>query len=728
MLQKVGIIFLCVVFLSPLTLVHAQNPAITINVDANLNRHPINPLIYGVAYADAAALNDLNAPSNRQGGNPTTRYNWQLNADNRANDWYYESIAYGSSTAGEVGDSFIASARSVGAQPMLTIPTLGWVAKLGANRGKLASFSIAKYGAQTGNDWQWFPDAGNGVRTNGQYVTGNDPNDASLPANSTFQQGWMQHLTSRWGSAASGGLRYYILDNEPSIWHSTHRDVHPTGATMEEVRDKILDYAAKIKANDPSAQVIAPEEWGWTGYLLSGYDQQWGAANGWNWSQMPDRSAHGGKDYLPWLLEQLKQNETATGQRLLDVFSLHYYPQGGEFSDDTSSSMQLRRNRSTRSLWDPNYTDETWINDKVKLIPRLKSWVATYYPNTLTAITEYNWGAEGHINGATTQADILGIFGREGLDIANRWTTPAASTPTYKAIKMYRNYDGNRSTFGDTSVAATVASPDTVSAFAALRSSDSALTVMVIGKQLSGNTPATINLANFSNQGVAQVWQLTAANTITRLANISFSSNSLTATIPQQSITLFVIPASAVGNQPPAAVITATPTSGNAPLVVSFDGRNSTDTDGTITAYAWNFGDGASAAGSTTSHTYANAGSYNATLTVTDNGGASATGSVTIVVNPDPSIINAPTNLTGSATRKRATLNWDDNSNNESGFYIERAPKGTTAYVRVGQVASDVKTYSEAVARGAYFYRVQAFNQTTGAVSAYSNRLTLKVP
>jgi hypothetical protein len=46
---------------------------------------------------------------------------------------------------------------------MLTIPMLDWVARIGNNRSKLASFSIAKYGAQTGNDWQWYPDAGNGI-------------------------------------------------------------------------------------------------------------------------------------------------------------------------------------------------------------------------------------------------------------------------------------------------------------------------------------------------------------------------------------------------------------------------------------------------------------------------------------------------------------------------------------------------------------------------------------
>ncbi len=223
----------------------ADNPAVTINVDANANRHAINPNIYGVAHATKAQLNDLNSPLNREGGNNTTRYNWQLNSDNRGNDWYFESIAESSSTAGARGDTFITNAKAASAQAMLTIPIIGWVGKLGSNRGKLASFSINKYGAQTGNDWQWYPDAGNGVWTNGQNVTGNDPNDSSVLVDSTFQQGWVQHLVTRWGTAANGGLKYYILDNEHSIWHSTHRDVHPTGAAMDEIRGKIIDYAGE---------------------------------------------------------------------------------------------------------------------------------------------------------------------------------------------------------------------------------------------------------------------------------------------------------------------------------------------------------------------------------------------------------------------------------------------------------------------------------------------------
>src|SRR5262245_65272148 len=212
------------VFLSTIA-THAQNATVTIGVDAALNRHPINANVYGVAHASAAELPDLNCPVNRYGGNNTSRYNWQLNADNRGADWYFESIGDSSPVAGERADTFISMSKAAGAQPMITIPMVDWVAKLGANRSKLASFSIAKYGAQTGSDWQWFPDAGNGVLTNGQFVTGNDPNDANVPSTSSVQQGWVQHLVGRWGTASAGGLRHYILDNEPSIWHSTHRDV-----------------------------------------------------------------------------------------------------------------------------------------------------------------------------------------------------------------------------------------------------------------------------------------------------------------------------------------------------------------------------------------------------------------------------------------------------------------------------------------------------------------------
>lgn len=515
--------------------------SVSVVVDARADRHSISPLIYGVSFGTSNQLLALNAPLNRSGGNSASRYNWETNATNHAADWYFESLAEASSVAGASADDFVRDTLAGAARPMLTIPINGWVARLGGSRGRLCSFSIAKYGAQSGSDWQWFPDAGNGVLSStGKAITNNNPADANLAVTTAFQAGWMGHLTNRWGAAANGGVRYYLMDNEWGLWHSTHRDVWPVGATMEQMRDRFCDYAAMVKTADAGALVLGPEEWGWTGYLYSGFDAQWGNSFGWGVT-LPDRAAHGGRDLMPWWLDQVRQRSQAAGRRLLDLFTLHYYPQGGEFSDDLSPAMQQRRNRSTRSLWDTNYVDETWINDRVYLIPRMKGWVDANYPGTAIGVTEYNWGAENHMNGATAQADILGIFGREGLDMATRWTAPETNTPVARAFQMYRRYDGGGGMFGETSVRAAAPDPDTLSAFAALRAADGALTVMLVNKQPDAGAAITVAISNFTHTGVARVWQL-ASNSIVHLPDATIAANRVAVELPAQSVTLLVAP------------------------------------------------------------------------------------------------------------------------------------------------------------------------------------------
>jgi hypothetical protein len=185
--------------------------------------------------------------------------------------------------------------------------------------------------------------------------------------------------------------------------------------------------------------------------------------------------------------------------------------------------------------------DESWIKKPIDLIPRMKQWVSTYYPGTKLAITEYNWGAENNINGGTAQADVLGIFGREGLDMATRWTAPDPSTFAYKAMKIYRNYDGNKSTFGDVSVQDIAPDPDNVASFAALRSSDHALTVIVIDKNLTNSATLAISLAHYNASGAAQAWQITSSNAIAQIADAAISADMLDVQVPAQSITLYVV-------------------------------------------------------------------------------------------------------------------------------------------------------------------------------------------
>lgn len=522
---------------------------VAIAVDAAANRHAINPYIYGINFGTTAMMQDLRVPLNRSGGNSASAYNWRLDARNAGRDWYYESLPVNPADINDqFGDRFVALTQAAGATPIITISMLGRVATLSRARERLASFSIAKYGLQQNYDVDGMADAGNGILRDGTQVV-NDPNDATVPDDPASQQARVAALVQQFGPARSGGVRYYAMDNEPSLWQLIHNDVHPTGPHASEIAAKVIAYSRAVKAADPGAQVLAPEEWGWNGYQYSGFDQQHSIKHG--YAQAPDRAREtGGMAYVPWLLTQWKK-----AGRPVDIFSLHFYPQSGEYEEAANGNSQkiaLMRNRSTRNLWDPNYKDPTWINSVVALIPMMRQWVDTYYyPGTPIAITEYNWGADTRMNGATAQADVLGIFGREKLDMATRWGTLDPAMPVYKAIKLYRNYDGRGGAFGATSVAATVPDPDTVSAFAALRDTDGAMTVVVINKQLDSAAKANISLANFTGSGSSEVWQL-VNNELTRGPDVAYSGNALQVDLPPQSIKLFVLRGTAQPPLPPA--------------------------------------------------------------------------------------------------------------------------------------------------------------------------------
>ena len=148
------------------------------------------------------------------------------------------------------------------------------------------------------------------------------------------------------------------------------------------------------------------------------------------------------------------------------------------------------------------------------------------------------------MNGATAQADVLGILGRENVAVAARWLTPAPGTPVYLAMKLYRNADGHGRGFGETSVAVRAPDPDSVAAFAALRATDGALTVMAINKEPDRAMPLSLALARFARAGTVRGMRLVGGR-IVPLRPASYAGSTIATTLPAQSVTLFEVTADA---------------------------------------------------------------------------------------------------------------------------------------------------------------------------------------
>ncbi|MFN2270810.1 MAG: hypothetical protein ACK2US_08245, partial [Anaerolineae bacterium] len=145
-------------------------------------------------------------------------------------------------------------------------------------------------------------------------------------------------------------------------------------------------------------------------------------------------------------------------------------------------------------------------------------------------------------NGALAQADVLGIFGREGLDLATLWDPPEINEPGTFAFRMYRNYDGLGHAFGETSVRAASADQGQLAIYAALRGGDGALTLMVINKTGQPLT-SSVALAGFEPAPQAQVYRYSAANlgAIVHEPSQTILETGFTTTFPANSVTLFVV-------------------------------------------------------------------------------------------------------------------------------------------------------------------------------------------
>src|ERR1017187_1120628 len=521
----------------------AQQAGPALSVDASAGQHAISPDIYGISFywnvgspanpALAAAAPGVRPTVRRWGGNSTSTYHWQLDVDNIDADWFYEvlpdTVDASKLPAGSSFNAFADQVRTTGGKILATMPILGWLPKA---RQEMCSFNQAKYPNQCkidpyyqghqmtcGDGIQYTPACGTPSVNDGKapsnpvYIQ-NDPTDAYAQYDQTFQAAWIQYLITRYGKGGQGGVAIWSLDNEPIWWDSTHRDIHPKPYTYDEVLSLNTTYAAAIKQADPTALVSGPVADNWSSLFFSKKDivAGWSSHGGQYWSNPVDRNAHSGVPFLPWYLQQMRNYEQQHGTRLLDILDIHAYYEPSALDSGTESvANDALRLASTREFWDPTYvvTGDYWIVDPdnngapiaPQLIPRLRQIGAQNYPGTKNAISEYNWTGLDTLNGGLAQAELLGVFGREGLDIAMLWGPPSPTDPGAFAFRIYRNYDGMGGAFGETSVQSTSADLGSLSMFGALRS-DRNLTAMVINAASYGSAIAPGQMVDIWGTGI----------------------------------------------------------------------------------------------------------------------------------------------------------------------------------------------------------------------------------
>jgi Glycoside hydrolase family 44 len=596
----------------PLSAVHAaEQPvrAVQFTVDA-AQRQPISRLIYGVNFREGKnwGTNDTSLTTlNRFGGNRLTTFNWETNESNCGNDCgggfpNDRLLAFDLKDPGEVGGAvrrqIDATFRRGRSAVTVTVPIAGWVAA--DHQGDTAPAPVAPSPDQPATPGRRFrrSEARNPKGATAHPDTRDDV---------VYQDDFIKWLETRYPPASRDPARPVLvtLDNEPDLWGGTHVEIRGRTASggevltgFEELVSRTISYGAAVKDVAPNAIVLAPGLSGWFGFQSLSHRR---APDGYSW-------------YIDYFLEKIRLASDAQGRRLVDVLDVHWYPEarntcgtgetpcwseriGNDFQPQTRSVIEARL-QAPRSLWDSTYVENSWVAKSVpgcshldvsrvlaklakavegqhvsrsdlatacpiRLLPRLKESIARYAPGTKIGVTEYYFGRGGDISGAIAQADVLGIFGREGVYAAALWPSagiyaynkPAGActgdescaTLAYRclfsAFKAYLDYDGKGGRFGDTALAASTSDVASTSVYASADAADPDRMVLVAINKSDAPVSATLSIRNARAFSSAQAWRVTGG--IGSCAGpgasekVAVAANSAQLTLPAYSISIY---------------------------------------------------------------------------------------------------------------------------------------------------------------------------------------------
>jgi Glycoside hydrolase family 44 len=529
---------------------------VTFTIDAAAT-YPISRYIYGGNFiSEPSVYGGATPPAeltlNRMGGNRLSAYNWETNFSNAGADYRFQNDRYlsTSTSPGEAVKTRATPSFSRNQAFMATIPMLNYVAaddcecNVGTSEADRASRLATHFRISRA--------------FKGSPLTASPVNNDAYVNQDEFVH-WFETTFPGRASHPTAPV-FFSLDNEPDIWHATHKQVQsdvndnpntPRYQTYTGLADTSISYARAVKSVLPSAVVFGPAVATYAGIATGGRYPS------------PD-PVFGTQNFLNVYLDRMRAAESTFGRRMLDVLDVHWYPaigrRGEEINNDTAqqdSAMVWARVQGPRSLWDPTFNENSWVSGvtagPIRLIPRLKEQIAAHYPGTKLAITEYYYGRGGDISGGIAQADVLGIFGREGVFAAafwpqaNIWATPyggdgkKAYAYVFGAFRMFRNYDGDGGSFGDTGLRAAT-SDNAASSVYASRNAAGQIVIIAINKTTATKS-ARITVAGAAALTAARVFTMTSASaTPAKQADLPIGAgNALDYAMPAMSVSTLVL-------------------------------------------------------------------------------------------------------------------------------------------------------------------------------------------
>ena len=524
----------------------AASAAINVNVDTDKGVKKISPYLYGrnidkvsdtKTESDSAETDFINKVKESgihmmraNNGNNSTRYNWRRKMTVHP-DWFNNVYAH---------DWDITAKKILDKMPGVDA---------------LYAFQLTGYAASSTEynfpDWNWkqehgsypsqtFDLAGGGeVSNDGKTQTkAGDPSlyNMKWPADSTVK------IIPHWKAELKYDMsrfRYWSMDNEMEIWRGTHNDLD-LPVTGDFLVERYIDVAKKARAAWGDIKLTGPvvaNEWQWC--HIAAYDGD------------NKRPSIDGKEYcwLEFFIKKVAEAQKASGNRLLDVFDIHWYP--------TEKDYESRVNWH-RVLFDTTYYYKgasgvrcasgtcDW-SDKEKgyksyIFVRINNWLEQYFgkDHGITfGITETSLIDEDDpMVTALTYASFLGTMQDNGVEIFTPWTW---GDGMYETVHLFSRYGH------ENRVQSTSSNDSLVSAYSSISNKGDSLTVIFVNRAEKDAQDVNLTISDFKAAGgsaeTLTLSGITGETFVSHTKNalkkgsVQVSNNTISTSLPAKSIT-----------------------------------------------------------------------------------------------------------------------------------------------------------------------------------------------